>query len=323
MVVVALALLIPSSSFAGPNWGLIGSVLEGVNQGLNQAQEMQIRQQQIELQKIEIERQRIGLERERAESTQTDLQETQVRAESSRQWTQYAKDKKGNIFYYDKASRALVGGQYAAVREWVECSPDGGGSQNLRQIWRTSVINCRDGLIKLGDFLTIDNKGQVRQSPNLEWKTIPVGSVWSILSTKICINTEARPAPETDNMDHTFASVSNDIRGKYALKTFRVEDAKGLVITEKDVSLSGTLELRDNSYRNEISFANKSTVMTGTYSLSFDTPVSGRAVLRTERGTSLAGEFEILDGGQLTFHYKQTSGDQTHQEWDNWIRTGD
>jgi len=49
----------------------------------------------------------------------------------------------------------------------------------------------------------------------------------------------------------------------YSLKTFKIEDAKGLVLTEKDVSLSGTLEIRDISFKSKISFANKSAVTAG------------------------------------------------------------
>jgi len=225
--VAVLAILVPSSSFAGGTWGLIGAVIEGVNKGVNQQLELQgqlqrleIGRQQIEMQNLEIERQHIELEKKRTESPSPDPEQSQISAERLRQWTRFANDTKGRTYHYDTASLSLIGGQYATFRQWVKFSSGGGENENFRHAsdaWMTVMINCGDNLFSFTgarDLLILDNNGQIKQlQTRIRWEPIPVSSALAIVSNKVCANRGQKTAPGIENTEHALTSVSKDLRG--------------------------------------------------------------------------------------------------------------
>jgi|GEM_PF-160022 len=112
-----------------------------------------------------------------------------------------------------------------------------------------------------------------------------------------------------------------DIKGKYTLKNFKFEQSDGLVLTEKDMRASGTMEIDSDTWKGSTKFANKETKINGKYELSYKTRNSGTYVWHGE-GKKIEGEFEVMNNGDLRTHghFINEQNGMPYEAWVTWTR---
>lgn len=115
------------------------------------------------------------------------------------------------------------------------------------------------------------------------------------------------------------SEVPLDIKGKYALQHFKSQQPNGLIVTEADMKVSGTLEIGTDTIRQDMIFGNKETKIEGTYKAAYKTRNSGTYVVYTQ-GKEVHGDFEIVDKNNLHTHFIMTQNGVPVEEWKTWTR---
>lgn len=191
-MVPALLLIMPLLCYGQSR---LGGLAEGLSQGLESGTRMRMQEEQLELQKqqMELERQRMETEIEMRK-----LQNEQLRQQLQReapmgktssaapiQWTYYAKDLKGSMFYYDPASFSVIARRYISVREQVLFGSD--NPSNVAYVVRSTTVDCEAKNIKFNDADILYNNGQTTHLPNVrDWQPVPARSVAASLVDKMC-----------------------------------------------------------------------------------------------------------------------------------------
>lgn len=126
----------------------------------------------------------------------------------------------------------------------------------------------------------------------------------------------------SDSPSSTVTPPADNITGTYSLKAVTVGYSNGVIVTEKNVPISGTLKLGSQTFSVSITINNNTISTAGTCSVTY-TQGRNAGIVHLTNSTGTANQQFSISGNQLTMYSTGESNGLRYEEWDIWEKTSD